>query len=261
MIKLSKVSFSYGKKRALTDVSLTLGTGVYGLLGPNGAGKTTLMNVLSTLDEPSNGVVRVLDVDATERRGRKIIRSRLGYLPQRFELMESSSLLRNVRYAAWAHGMRFAAADQASRQMIHEVGLDEMAHASVRSLSGGMRQRAGIACAMVTQPDLLILDEPTVGLDPLQRIDIRRFLSRYGKGHTVLVSTHLVDDLAAMADHVIVLNAGRIVMQGSMKEFASLGEVRKDDRISVWEAGYQQLIQGPTNYESSDEHSPDVGER
>lgn len=96
-----------------------------------------------------------------------------------------------------------------------------------------MRQRAGIACAVVTHPDFLVLDEPTVGLDPLQRIDIRKFLSSYGESHTVLVSTHLVDDLAAMADRVIVMDSGRIVMQGSMEDLAALGRSEQNAAISV----------------------------
>lgn len=136
-VELSHVGFSYGRDKALDDVSLSLGVGVYGLLGPNGAGKTTLMNVLSTLEKPSHGSLYAMGADATTHDGVKQARKRLGYLPQRFTLMELSSVLRNVRYAGWAHGMRLRDADLSARQAIREVGLEGMESRPVRSLSGG----------------------------------------------------------------------------------------------------------------------------
>ncbi|WEV68952.1 ATP-binding cassette domain-containing protein [Bifidobacterium sp. ESL0775] len=241
-IRVEDVCFSYGGHKALNDVSFSLQPGVVGLLGPNGAGKTTLMNLLSTLDTPQGGAILLDGQSIITGEGRKKARPRIGYLPQRFELMESSSLLRNVRYAAWAHGLSYDMADETAHKAIALVGLADMERRPVHSLSGGMRQRAGIACAVVTEPSVLLLDEPTVGLDPMQRIDIRRFLDVYAQTKIVLLSTHMVEDLAAVADRVIVMDHGQVIMQGNMDDLAARGKGRSDALASVWELGYEALM-------------------
>lgn len=241
-IQVQDVCFSYGRHKALNDVSFSLHPGVVGLLGPNGAGKTTLMNLLSTLETPQRGAILLDGQSVTTSDGRKKARPRIGYLPQRFELMESSSLLRNVRYAAWAHGLSYNMAEEAAHKAIALVGLADVELRPVRSLSGGMRQRAGIACAVVTEPSVLLLDEPTVGLDPMQRIDIRRFLDVYAQTKIVLLSTHMVEDLAAVADRVIVMDQGQVIMRGNMDDLAACGKGRSDALASVWELGYEALM-------------------
>ena len=242
-VSLSHVSFSYGRKQALSDVSLSFGNGVFGLLGPNGAGKTTLMNIVTTLSRPSSGSVRIAGANVLTNSGRRRARSRIGYLPQSFELMNASSLLRNVRYAAWARGLSWKASCDAAVWALEQVELSGEARRPVRSLSGGMRQRAGIACAIVARPDVLVLDEPTVGLDPVQRIEVRKFLDAYADSHTVLVSTHLVEDLAAIADRVLVLDHGRLLLDGRMDDLAALAD-SEDSMASPWESGYRRLLTG-----------------
>ncbi|BAR07493.1 ABC transporter [Scardovia inopinata] len=240
-VELGHVSFSYGSTRALKDITLSFDSGLYGLLGPNGAGKTTLMNLLTTLARPSEGSLIIHGYNAKVRSNVSHIRSAVGYLPQSFELMNASSIIRNVSYAAWAHGFSLTEAARAANLVIHDLDLDDYTHTPVRKLSGGTRQRVGIACAMVTQPDLLVLDEPTVGLEPIQRIQIRKLLDTYAQKHTVILSTHLVDDLAAMADQVIVLSKGRILLKGTMDDLAFLGD--SDDKLStIWESGYKNLL-------------------
>lgn len=236
----------------LSDVSLSFNNGVYGLLGPNGAGKTTLLNIVTTLSRPSTGDVKIAGAHVLTSSGRRRARSRIGYLPQSFELMDASSLMRNVRYAAWARGLSWSASCDAAVWAMEQVGLSGESHRPVRSLSGGMRQRVGIACAIVARPDVLVLDEPTVGLDPVQRIEVRRFLDAYADSHTVLVSTHLVEDLAAIADRVLVLNHGHLLLDGHMDDLAALASP-EDSMASPWESGYRQLLTGTGHLPSDQE--------
>lgn len=240
-IELLHVNFSYGGKRIFRDLSITLTEGIYGLLGPNGAGKSTLMNLITTLRKPSSGTITVNGVDVRSRTGRSQARTVIGYLPQRFELMEASSVIRNVQYATWARGLSWRKAGRSARWALRCVGLTDESGRMVHSLSGGMRQRVGIACAIAAQPDILILDEPTVGLDPIQRIEIRSFLNEYAKQRTVLVSTHMVEDLAAIADRIIVLNAGRILLTGTIADLAAHADPN-ETMATPWESGYRHLI-------------------
>jgi ABC-2 type transport system ATP-binding protein len=227
----------------LSDVSFDFRDGLYGLLGPNGAGKTTLMSIVTTLLRPSSGSVAIDGMDMLSGAGRRRARGSMGYLPQSFELMEASSLLHNVQYAAWAWGASWSSSRAAAEWAIEEVGLSDSRSTAVRKFSGGMRQRAGIACAIVMEPRVLVLDEPTVGFDPIRRVEIRRFLDGYAHSHIVLVSTHLVEDLVAMADQVIVLDRGRVLLRGDMDDLARYGD--HSDRMSTrWESGYQRLLTG-----------------
>ncbi|MCI1831708.1 MAG: ATP-binding cassette domain-containing protein [Bifidobacterium sp.] len=242
-VQLSHITFSYGRQRVLSDVSFDFRDGLYGLLGPNGAGKTTLMSIVTTLLRPSSGSVAIDGMDMLSGAGRRRARGSMGYLPQSFELMEASSLLHNVQYAAWAWGASWSSSRAAAEWAIEEVGLSDSRSTAVRKFSGGMRQRAGIACAIVMEPRVLVLDEPTVGFDPIRRVEIRRFLDGYAHSHIVLVSTHLVEDLVAMADQVIVLDRGRVLLRGDMDDLARYGD--HSDRMSTrWESGYQRLLTG-----------------
>lgn len=240
-VQLVNVNFSYGKKQILHNLSIDLSFGICGLLGPNGAGKTTLLNVIATIYAPSSGRLFVHGFDVTCRAERAKARSNIGYLPQSFELMNASSVLKNVQYAAWARGLSCSAAYQAAWNALKQVGLEKQAHRIVAKISGGQRQRAGIACVIASQPAVLILDEPTVGLDPEQRIDIRNFLKSYSQKHTVIVSTHLVEDLAVIADRVIVLNEGIILLDGKMDNLLQYAN-REDLMVTPWESGYRHLL-------------------
>ena len=240
-VTLRDISHSYGRRPALQEVSLTLPIGVTGLLGPNGAGKSTLMKLLATATGLQTGEIRfgkrrLGDGPVNE------IRRLIGYLPQRFELMEWSTVRRNVAYAAWAHGLAGDALDAAVDAVLGSVDLAERAGSRARSLSGGMRQRLGLACALVHRPVVAVLDEPTVGLDPVQRGELRRLITELGERSIVLISTHLVEDLAATAEQVVALHEGRVRFRGSVADLRTLGEANASNHASVLEAGYEASL-------------------
>lgn len=242
-ISCAYLTFAYGRSLALSGVSLSLGRGVTGLLGPNGAGKSTLMRVLSTILPPSSGELTV-DGTVVDRQSTPALRRRIGFLPQRFDTMGGATVLRNVSYAAWAAGVEPTEAVERALEALAVVGLEERAEHRARELSGGQRQRLGIACAIAHQPAILLLDEPTVGLDPLQRAGLRNHLQQIGQTSAVLVSTHLVEDLSTISDSVIVLAEGRIVFTGSVDELGQRGADSPAPGLTQLEAGYAAVIHG-----------------
>ncbi|GAA0939167.1 ABC transporter ATP-binding protein [Nonomuraea longicatena] len=222
----------YGRNVVLDDLTLEFGRGVTGLLGPNGAGKTTLLRSLATTLAPDGGRVRALGLDPEDRSQRTELRSRLGYLPQDpgfyphftlFELVDYVAILKELTDRRERH--------REVRRVLAEVDLADRATTKVRRLSGGMKQRLALAQALLGEPDLLILDEPTVGLDPEQRMRFRALVSRLGEDRTVLLSTHQTEDVAALCERVIVMNRGRVAFQGSPGELASVASGQ------VWVAG------------------------
>jgi len=222
MLRCEDVTFAYGKRPVLEEFSFSAGRGVIGLLGPNGAGKSTLLSILATIRSPKAG--RVI-YEGTPVDGNLCqVRRRLGYLPQLFDLMAGSTCQANVSYAAWCNGVAARDCDEAARSALATVNLGAKARHRVRTLSGGQRQRLGIACAIAHSPSVILLDEPTVGLDPAQRIDVRRHLVDIGRNACVLVSTHLVEDLMAMHAQTIVINHGRKMFQGTLEQMAHSAE-------------------------------------
>jgi len=212
----------FGSTRAVDGIDATFGPGVNGLLGPNGAGKTTLLRILATVMAPDEGRIDVLGADPTTGDGRLAVRRRLGYLPQEPGFHRHFSAFDFVDYVAilkeWAD--RKPRHDEV-RRVLTMVGLDAVMHKRIRHLSGGMRRRVGIAQALLGQPDLLVLDEPTAGLDPEQRLRFRELLGTEGAGATVLLSTHQTDDVAALCQRVIVLLQGQIRFAGTPAALAA----------------------------------------
>ena len=239
-VELQGVSHRYGRRSALTAVSLQLHSGVVGLLGPNGAGKSTLMKVLSTVLVPQTGSVTFDGLDITREPDQA--RALLGYLPQRFDVMGFSTVRHNVEYAAWAHGLDRSEAHDAANDILERVDLAGRARSLARSLSGGMRQRLGIACAMVHRPAVLLLDEPTVGLDPQQRFELRTMIAELGRDSIILISTHLVEDLTRSASQVVVMHAGRITYDGTIAGLEQLGSDPDAAYASSLEAGYHAVL-------------------
>jgi ABC-2 type transport system ATP-binding protein len=218
-VTLTGVGKSYGRTSALTDVNLTLTRGITGLLGPNGAGKTTMLRILATALGADAGTIRILGEDPTTPEGRVAIRRRLGYVPQETGFPRGFTAFAFVDYIAilkeWSDP---AARETEVRRVVDLVGLTDVATKRVGSLSGGQRRRVVLAQALLGRPDLLVLDEPTAGLDPAQRGRLRDVLGRAGESATVLISTHQTEDVAALCERVVVLDAGRILFDGAVSD-------------------------------------------
>ncbi len=230
-----------GRHLAVDGLDLRLGAGVHGLLGPNGAGKTTLMRALATVIAPAAGTLRLLGHDATRGRDLRGLRARLGYLPQHFGYYPRFTLRDYVEYMAWLREMPAAAIPAATQRAIDRVQLTDRADAKLKSLSGGMLRRAGIAQAIVNEPALLLLDEPTVGLDPEQRVEFRDLLRELGTAACVLVSTHLVEDVVAACSDVVLMDRGTLVFQGVPADLARHGDMGGVGD-SPAERGYSYLL-------------------
>ncbi|WP_191398553.1 ABC transporter ATP-binding protein [Flavonifractor sp. An306] len=215
-LQVERVSKLYGGFVALQEVELELGRGVYGLLGPNGAGKSTLMRIMTDLLAPSRG--RVLcdgrDIHAMGADYRDL----LGYLPQDFGVYPNFTAEGFLCYIARLKGLGRVAARQKTAELLELVGLTDRRKRRLGGFSGGERQRVGIAQALLNEPQVLILDEPTAGLDPQERIRFRGLLNRLGKDRLVLLSTHIVSDVESAADQVILLRRGQVIGQGTPTE-------------------------------------------
>jgi ABC-type multidrug transport system ATPase subunit len=230
-----------GRHLAVDRLDLALGTGVHGLLGPNGAGKTTLMRALATVVKPAGGRLTLLGESVDGRADLRRIRRGLGYLPQQFGFYPRFTVREFVEYMAWLKEVPKSAVPGAVQRAIDRVGLTAKADARMKTLSGGMLRRAGIAQAIVNDPEILLLDEPTVGLDPEQRLDFRELLRDLGVDSCVLVSTHLVEDVAVACTDVVMINEGRLVYQGTPDDLVAQGG-QGDAGDSPAERGYSALL-------------------
>ncbi|MGH3506729.1 MAG: ATP-binding cassette domain-containing protein [Nocardioidaceae bacterium] len=226
-VTLTDVDKSYGRTKALDDVSLTLAPGITGLLGPNGAGKTTLLRILATALAAGSGEVRVLGFDPTSPAGRLSIRRRLGYVPQETGFPRGFTAFGFVDYIAilkeWSDKQQRHAE---VRRVTDLAGLSEVATKRITSLSGGQRRRVVLAQALLGEPDVLVLDEPTAGLDPAQRGRLRDVLGQAGETSAVIISTHQTEDVAALCERVIVLASGRALFDGPVSELVTLAAGR-----------------------------------
>jgi len=221
----------FGRTTALDGLSLDVGPGVTGLLGPNGAGKTTLLRMLATVLAPDSGSIRVLGLDPQDARQRVEIRRRLGYLPQEVGAYNGFSVREFVDYIAVLKDHRSRRARRAEVDRVLElVDLTDQAFVRIKALSGGMRRRLGLATALLGEPELLVLDEPAVGLDPHQRLRFRELVSR-DPARTVMLSTHQTDDVAALCREVVVVNDGKVLFRGTPSELAAsaAGRVWRSD--------------------------------
>lgn len=228
----------YGKNTVLDGLNMRLpGRGVVGLVGPNGAGKTTLIRTIATLMAPRAGTVTIGGHRADSREGIDRIRRRLGYLPQGFTADDSLTVTDFVRYCLWMRGADDTAEPAATA--IDKVGLAGAATKRLRELSGGMRQRAGLAAAIAGDPSLIILDEPTAGLDPSQRSAFRKIMRTLGDS-LVLFSTHLIEDIHSLATDLVVMGEGAIKYHGHPSVLAPTG----DASIDALEAAYHRLVAG-----------------
>ncbi len=226
-LSVDRLTKHYGSKIAVDCVSVALKPGIYGLLGENGAGKTTLMRMLCAILESTSGEV-FLD-------GREIVsmgveyRDILGYLPQDFGYYPNYTAREFLLYMAALKGIPSDRAKKRAEELLEVAGLSEVAAKKIKTFSGGMKQRVGIAQALLNHPKLLILDEPTAGLDPKERVRFRNLISDYAADRIVILSTHIVSDIEAIADEVLLMKKGKLVSQGTVSELT------KEAEGKVWE--------------------------
>lgn len=216
-IEIHALNKNYGRKAALADVSLIIENGMFGLLGRNGAGKTTLMQILSTLRKPTSGTLTFngIPLEATQE-----IRPLVGYLPQEFSLYPDMSVLEIMRYLAALSNLPTEVQRQRIPNLLQRVNLWEDRQKKIRRLSGGMKRRLGIAQALLHNPQVLIADEPTVGLDPQERLRFYALLNEFSNNRIVIVSSHIVSDIETVCEKVAVLDAGKLLFSGAVEDLA-----------------------------------------
>lgn len=226
-VEVVGVTKRFGRTVAVDDVTLSMGAGITGLLGPNGAGKTTLLRMLATVLAADSGSVELLGRGLNAADNRQAIRRRLGYVPQEPGFHNQFSAFDFVDYIAVLKLItdRRVRHDEV-RRVLDAVGLTPVMHKRIRQLSGGMRRRVAIAQALLGSPDLLVLDEPTAGLDPEQRLRFRELLSTAAAGATVVLSTHQTEDVAALCQRVVVMHGGRVHFDGTPAGLANLATGR-----------------------------------
>lgn len=211
-LRTTGLTKKFGPKTAVNDLNVTITNGVYGLLGANGAGKTTLMRLLCGIQTPSAGRI-TLDGKEISALGERY-RSLLGYLPQHFGVYPEFTARDFLLYVAALKGLRGREAERKAEALLEAVGLTAESRRKIRTFSGGMKQRLGIAQALLNEPRILILDEPTAGLDPKERVRFRNLISAFAKDRIVLLSTHIVSDIEFIAEEIMMMKAGRLVRCG-----------------------------------------------
>jgi ABC-2 type transport system ATP-binding protein len=241
-VDITDLTRRFGRTQAVAGVSLRTGAGVFGLLGPNGAGKTSLLRMMATVLPPTSGQLRLLGRDPRSYAPRREIRRRLGYLPQNLGYYPGFTVAEFVEYFALLKDMPPGQVPRAVAAAVEHVGLGDRARTKLRTLSGGMLRRVGIAQAIVNGPELLLLDEPTAGLDPEQRVAFRALLRDLGQRATVIVSTHLVEDVGAACTEVALMDAGKIVFHGTPDELTARGEGTGAAGDAPLERGYSAVL-------------------
>ncbi len=211
---IDRLTKQFQNKIAVDRVSLRLHSGVFGLLGANGAGKTTLMRMLCGILQPTSGTITFDGMDVREEGYRAI----LGYLPQDFGYYPEFCAMDFLLYMAALKGLPKQSAKRRANELLELVGLQDMSRKKIKTFSGGMKQRLGIAQALLNNPKLLILDEPTAGLDPKERVRFRNLIQQLGKDSIVLLSTHIVSDIEHIADEVLMMKDGNLIYHGAWDE-------------------------------------------
>jgi ABC-2 type transport system ATP-binding protein len=244
MIEIQNLTKTYrGKVQALNGIDLQIGTGMFGLVGPNGAGKTTLMRILAGLLRASSGSVTIFGHNMASNAGRQAAKTNLGYLPQDLGLYPNLNAYEFLDYMAILKGVT----DKAERKrqiedVIDKVRLTDAAKRRLKTYSGGMKRRMGIAQALIGNPKLLIVDEPTAGLDPEERVRFRNLLSDMSSERTIILSTHIVEDISQSCNDLAVMRAGRVVFRGSPADLIERArghawvittEKRPDDHLTI----------------------------
>lgn len=240
-VKAEGLCFAYKKKRILQRFNLTVPSGINFLLGPNGAGKTTALRLFATVTRPQGGDLAILGHDPRGRAQLRTIRAETGYLPQVMGYPRGFRVREFLEYCAWLKSVPAQSVSGRITSVATKLTLTEYLGNKMRTLSGGTLRRVGIAQSLIHQPRLVILDEPTAGLDPQQRIQLRGLIRDIAPRTSVIVSTHLVEDVAALADNVTVIADGRVVFHDTVNELASLGSAGADGETPL-ERGYLAVL-------------------
>lgn len=261
---INNLTKTFGNCKAVNRISFGMNSGVYGLLGVNGAGKTTLMRMLTTLMRPTGGQITWDGQDIFTLEGE--YRKRLGYLPQDFGYYPHFTLTDYLLYIASIKGMKPLVARKRANELIARVGLSKQKQTKMRKLSGGMKRRAGIAQAMLNDPQILILDEPTAGLDPNERIRFRNLLSELSADRIVLLSTHIVSDVEYIAGKILLMKDGVLTMTGTADELiAAMAEkvwtvicakAQADEYLKRYKAANVKLVNNQTELRLLSENRP-----
>ena len=222
-IEIKSLNKFYGKKQVLYDVNLSIHQGMFGLLGRNGAGKTTLMKTLATLLQKKNGEITVCGIPIENA---KEIRKIIGYLPQEFSMYSSMNVGEAMNYLAILSGLNSTERKERIDKLLKKVNLIEHKNKKVKALSGGMKRRLGIAQALLNDPKVLIVDEPTAGLDPEERVRFRNLLSEIAEDRIVILSTHIVGDIEATCEDIAIIDEGRVIYDGTVDGLLQAAEGR-----------------------------------
>ncbi|MCI9370971.1 MAG: ABC transporter ATP-binding protein [Lachnospiraceae bacterium] len=220
-IKIEHLSKKCGNKNILKDICLNIPVGMYGLLGENGAGKTTLMRILATVSEPTAGMVQINGVDI---KNKKKIRQIIGYLPQEFSVYPDMSVYSALDYLGILAELPQKIRKERINQLLKQVNLEQEKNKRFKNLSGGMKRRFGIAQALLNNPEILIIDEPTAGLDPEERLRFYNLLSELAMERIIILSTHIASDIEATCSKAAVICRGNVIFQGDISELIKLGE-------------------------------------
>lgn len=242
-ILAQSITFRYGQLLALDGLDVEWHSNAVGILGENGAGKTTLLRLLAGIERATSGHLEVGGTSLSTRASRSDHRSRIGYLPQNPRWLAEFSIAEFLRYFARLRLPRRSDIDQAVERALDAVDLQDSLHSRLGKLSGGQRQRAFIAQAIVHDPPILILDEPTAGLDPVQRIRLRKVLATLSRSRQVILSTHLVEDVQQLAQEVLILHRGTAAWSGTVADLTERGRSRgKEAHVSDMERGFLDAI-------------------
>lgn len=226
-LAIHAVSKNYGGKKAVDNISFGFGPGIYALLGPNGAGKSTLMRMLCNVEKPDKGEICLDGTKLSVLKGDYF--SKLGYLPQDWGYYPQFSVKDFMNYFSVLKGLPSGYARKEVRMLLELFGLENFYKKKLRTLSGGMIQRVGIAQALLGRPDILVLDEPTAGLDPKERLNFRNILNEFSRDKIIILSTHIVSDIEVLANEILIMDEGRLLRHGSRREL--VGRLRG----KVWE--------------------------
>ncbi|HTT75491.1 MAG TPA: ABC transporter ATP-binding protein [Candidatus Binataceae bacterium] len=244
IIQVSGLDKSYGSRHVLNDLNFEVKAGeIAGLLGPNGAGKTTTLSILATLRKPDKGVVRIAGYDALDDPA--AVRHRIGFVPQSIALYPSLTASHNVELFARVHGLSARQAREASDDALDKVGLNDRKGDAIASLSGGMQRRVNLACGMVHHPEILLLDEPTVGVDPQSRERILETLRALAAaGATIVYSTHYMEEVERLCDCALLIDHGHLIARGTVAELVALGGSHHRMEITFREPPSADLFAG-----------------